>query len=148
MSIHTLSEYLILQIFQNSLSTVLIRRLIPLQERTACQGAKDDLGVSRVMIQQGRRRRASNQASTAELRALLRPLKPQSSRSQRSFITYKKLGNGEFIECKNSDLEFPNDTDIQEELFTKVSCCSNSIDYVNFNFFPSDCSIILVIIFK
>lgn len=124
-----------MQIFQNSLSTVLIRQLIPLQERTACQGAKDDLGVSRVVIQQGKpRKRTSNQASTTELRALLRPLKQNSSRTV-SFITYKKLRNGEFIECKASDLEFPTDTDIQEELFTKVSCCSNSIGSVNFNFF-------------
>ena len=120
-SIQTLLEHQnILQIFQNSLSTLLMRRLIPLQECEACQRVTDGHEASKEVIQQvGRRKRTSNHASSADLRALLRPLKHRT-RALPSYITYKKLGNGEFIECKASDLDFLTDADIQEELFTKV----------------------------
>ena len=110
-----------LQIFQNSLSTVVMRQLIALQERNICQMANNSHHASKEVVQPPTgRRRTPNHSSVVDLRTLLRPLKRHRSHVPPSYITYKKLGNGELIECKACDLEFPVDADIHEELFTKV----------------------------
>ena len=103
---------------QISLSTLVMRRLIPLQEQV-CHGVKEDCLASKEK-ETGRRRRTSSRASTTELHAILRLLKKHRSRPIPSYITCKKLGNGELVECKACDFEFPNDADIHDELFTKV----------------------------
>ena len=55
-----------------------------------------------------------------DLRAVLRPLKRHKSNIIPSYVTYVKVGTQGLVECKNSDLEFPNDEDIQEDMFSKV----------------------------
>ena len=81
----------------------------------------DSHDASKEAIQQAsRRKRSLNHTSVIDLRALLRHLPQHRLCTLHSYVTYKKLGNGEFIECKASDLEFPTDADIREELFTKV----------------------------
>ena len=55
------------------------------------------------------------------LQSLLRQLRRQSRMSISSCMTYKKLGNGEFIEFQPSDVKFRCDlADIQEDVFDKV----------------------------
>ena len=56
-----------------------------------------------------------------DLRALLRLLKRQKSLALPSTcVTYEKLGNGDFKECKAGDLEFPVESDVHEDLFRQV----------------------------
>lgn len=56
-----------------------------------------------------------------DLRALLRLLKRQKSLAPPSMhVTYKKLGSGDFKECKTGDFEFPGESDVQEDLFKQV----------------------------
>lgn len=56
-----------------------------------------------------------------DLRALLRLLKRQKSLALPSTcVMYEKLGNGDFKECKPSDLEFPGEGDVHEDLFKLV----------------------------
>ncbi len=56
-----------------------------------------------------------------DLSTLLRLLKHQkSSILPSTYVTYVKLGNGEFRACKAGDLEFPGVGDIHEDLFKQV----------------------------
>ena len=65
-----------------------------------------------------------------DLRALLRLLKRQKSLALPSTcVTYEKLGNGDFKECKVGDLEFLGEGDVHEDLFQQV--CSLSIKISN-----------------
>ena len=52
----------------------------------------------------------------------LRQLKQRISNSRPSYVSYKKLkpGDGDFVECEHGDLEFHNNAEVHESIFTEV----------------------------
>lgn len=132
------------QLFQNGLSTFIMKRLILLQEYENEYVLVEDVphtqsvGHEEVYGQEFSEN-SSNPAATEsrpllsddhtvqlkdavkELRSLLQLLKLQKSPDVPPYVTYRKLGSGKLHECNIRDLALPADTAIRhKDLFSKV----------------------------
>ena len=127
--------------FQNHLSTSVIKQLMVLQEcdekhsnmqrvvrrieRKIDKKLDGHPAGEKVFYHLTRRRHRSSDGPRSsldamqDLRAILRPLKRQRTNIIPSYVTYVKVGTHGLIECKN-DIDFPTDDDIEEDMFDKV----------------------------
>ena len=112
-----------------------MQRVVHDIERNICQkiDAKFDRASEKVFQQLTRRRHKSNDClgssldAIQDLRAILRPLKRQRSNAIPSYVSCDKVGAHGLVECKDSDLEFPTDEEIQEDMFSKVGSQFTSV---------------------
>ena len=105
-----------------------MQRVVHDIECNICQkiDAKFDCASEKVLQQLTWRRHklsdgpGSSLDAMQDLRAILRPLKRQRSNAMPSYVTCGKVGAHGLVKCKDSDLEFPTDKEIQEDMFSKV----------------------------
>ena len=140
---------IVVQVFQDDLSSSIIEQLAVLQEcnethvhtsvqrvfhhieRRLYQTIDAKLGsnpASERVLQQLAKRRSRNSDgqkgaldALQDLRGILRCVKRQRSNAIPVHMTFSRVGRGQgLVECKNSDLEFPSDEEIKEDMFKKV----------------------------
>lgn len=143
------SSTIVVQVFQDDLSSSIIEQLAVLQEcnethvhtsvqrvfhhieRRLYQSIDAKLGSNpaseRVLQQLAKRRQRNSDGQKSaldalqDLRGILHRVKRQRSNAIPMHMTFSRVGSQGLVECKNSDLEFPSDEEIKEDMFRKVA---------------------------
>lgn len=73
-------------------------------------------------LQDCKKHQQDKKGSKQSLPEPLRQLKQRISNSRPLYVSYKKLkpSDGDFVECKRGDLEFRNNAEIHEGIFSEV----------------------------
>ena len=123
------------------MSTIVIKQLIALQEHKekdkksqivphsithdTYEGYEDEAfdysknEQTKKILGDGQKSSESRKAKQ-DLRSLLKQLRRQGTASISSYITYEKLGDGEFVECSPSELECRATGEIKRKMFYEV----------------------------